>query len=79
MVCRQNKERIEKMELRRRTTKVGNKNAMIGDEPLTCAIRSRLIESDYEKLKQYCDRNNLKISALLRELVENFLKTVPDQ
>ncbi len=56
----------------------GNKSAMIGDEPLTCAIKSSITKSDYEKLKAHCDRHNLKISALLRDLVEDFLGTVPD-
>jgi hypothetical protein len=63
---------------RSKSTMIGNKNAMIGDEPLSRDIKSSLTESDYEKLKNYCDRHNLKVSALLRELVEEFLKTVPD-
>jgi hypothetical protein len=57
---------------------IGNDAAMIGDEPLTKPLFSRLTASDYEKLKNYCDRHDLKVSALLRELVEDFLKTVPD-
>jgi hypothetical protein len=57
---------------------VGNTAAMVGNEPLSAAMRTRITASDYEKLKQYCDRHDLKVSALLRELVEDFLKTVPD-
>ncbi len=56
----------------------GNKSAMIGDEPLNRAIKSSITESDYEKLKIYCDRHDLKMSALLRELVEGFLRSVGD-
>jgi hypothetical protein len=66
------------LELIKMSFQDGNTAAMIGLEPLASIVKTRLTESDYEKLKQYCDRNNLKISALLRELVEDFLKTVPD-
>jgi hypothetical protein len=56
----------------------GHKVRQIYDEPLSSAIKFRLLDHDYEKLKAYCDRHNIKVSALLRELVEDFLRTVPD-
>ena len=57
---------------------IGNDAAMIGDEPLTKTLPFRVTASDYEKLKIYCDRHDLKMSALLRDLVEDFLRSVPD-
>jgi len=58
---------------------IGNDAAMIGDEPLTKPLFSRVTASDYEKLKAYCDRHTIKVSALLRELVEDFLRSVEGQ
>ena len=56
----------------------GNTAAMIGLEPLAIVVKTRLTESDYEKLKAYCDRHEIKMSAQLRKLVEDFLRSVPD-
>ena len=52
---------------------------MIGDEPLLVLIKFRTTIEQKEALKNYCDRHDLKVSAVLRELVEKFLETVPDQ
>jgi hypothetical protein len=68
----------KKMKARGRSFAAGHKLSQFGDEPLKKLLTFKLSEAQYNDLKQYCDRNNLKISALLRELVEDFLKTVPD-
>jgi hypothetical protein len=58
---------------------IGHKTNRIYNEPLECSARVRLTRGDYEKLVKHCDRHDLKVSAVLRELVEEFLETVPDQ
>ena len=37
-------------------------------------IQIRLATEDIEKLKQYAQKENLKYSALIRELIEDFIE-----
>lgn len=37
-------------------------------------IQIRLATNDIEKLKQYAEKENLKYSALIRELIEDFIE-----
>jgi hypothetical protein len=66
----------KKMKARGRSFVAGHRMSRIGDEPLKKLLTFKLSEAQHEKLKAYCDRHNIKVSALLRELVEDFLRSV---